>query len=457
MVRAGSFMRQGFTVGLIISGLMGFAALAADMTATIKERQALMKDMGAKMGIISGFIKESKGTPADVGVAAQVIANHAPKIPALFIEGSSLDKVKDPKTGAKPEIWTDWAKFEAAAKTLADEATKLNAVAKGGNKDEIAVQFGKVGAACSACHTPSGEDLILGARRISVCALFLPSVSQRLTLSDLLSPLAWSAEPDAKRGAYIFSAAGCQGCHTDSRNSGQIGAGGRALKTPFGIFYGPNITPDPDYGIGSWSSVDFHRALREGIRRDGSPYYPAFPYAAFTKMSDQDIDDLYAYLLTLPPVKQPSKPHELGFPWSIRTGIWVWRMLYFIPGPLSASPNRSNDYNRGRYLVEALGHCEECHTPRTSLGGLENNRAFSGSKVGPEGGKVPNITPHADGIADWSEADITTALEDGMRPDGDFIGGAMGEVIANSTSKLTPADRKAIAVYLKSLVPQPGP
>ncbi len=268
---------------------------------------------------------------------------------------------------------------------------------------------------------------------------------------------ALAAEPDVQRGSYIFSAAGCQGCHTDIENKGMVGAGGRELKTPFGSFYGPNITPDPDHGLGKWTVDDFRKALREGLRPDGSPYYPAFPYAAFTKMSDQDINDLYAYLRTIPAAAQPDKPHELGFPWNIRTGVWVWRTLYFDQGPLTDITAQSAVYNRGRYLVEALGHCGECHTPRTSLGGLDNARAYSGSTEGPEGGKVPNITPHPDGINSWSESDIVTVLESGMLPDGDFIGGAMGEVITNSTSKLTAKDREAIAIYLKSLAPYPGP
>lgn len=284
-----------------------------------------------------------------------------------------------------------------------------------------------------------------------------PSFTFCAVFFSLSALSATAAEPDAKRGAYIFSAAGCQGCHTDIANKGMIGAGGRELKTPFGNFYGPNITPDTEHGLGKWTLADFRKALREGLRPDGSPYYPAFPYAAFSKMSDQDIDDLYAYLRTLPAAAQPDKPHELGFPWNIRSGVWVWRTLYFTKGPLAEVAGQSAAYNRGRYLAEALGHCGECHTPRTSLGGLDAARAYSGNKEGPEGGKVPNITPHPQGIASWSASDILTVLESGMLPDGDFIGGAMGEVVTNSTSKLTVQDREAIAVYLKSLAPLPGP
>lgn len=146
-------VRQGFIALVTVSGLLSFAALAADVAATVKERQALMKEMGGKTGVVNAFIKESKGTAADVEAAAKTIAADAGKISALFPEGSGLDKIKDPLTGAKPEIWTDRAKFDAAAKTLADEATKLGEIAKGGNKDEIAAQFGKVGAACGTCHT----------------------------------------------------------------------------------------------------------------------------------------------------------------------------------------------------------------------------------------------------------------------------------------------------------------
>lgn len=146
-------VQRGFIALVAIGGLLGFAALAADVAATVKERQAVMKEMGGKTGVINAYIKESKGTAADVEAAAKTISADAGKIPTFFPEGSGLDKIKDPVTGAKPEIWTDRAKFEAAAKTLADEAAKLADVAKSGNKDEIAAQFGKVGAACGTCHT----------------------------------------------------------------------------------------------------------------------------------------------------------------------------------------------------------------------------------------------------------------------------------------------------------------
>jgi mono/diheme cytochrome c family protein len=264
------------------------------------------------------------------------------------------------------------------------------------------------------------------------------------------------ADPVA-RGAYIFNAAGCLGCHTDVKGGGKPLAGGRPLATPFGTFYSPNITPDPEHGIGRWSDADFIRALREGKAPDGSAYFPAFPYASFTHMTEADMLALKAYLSTREPVNQPNRPHDVGPPFGWRFLIPVWQTLYLDPGPLPPVPDRDGEWHRGRYLVEALGHCAECHTPRHFLGGLDTDRRFAGSPAGPEGKSVPNITPDPQGgIGNWSVGDITTMLEIGMMPDGDFAGGGMNEVVQNSTSKLTPEDRRAIAAYLKALPPVAG-
>jgi mono/diheme cytochrome c family protein len=268
---------------------------------------------------------------------------------------------------------------------------------------------------------------------------------------------ATAGEADAvARGAYLANAAGCATCHTDSEHGGKPYAGGLALKTPFGTFYTPNITPDPETGIGRWSKAQFLRALRQGVRPDGANYFPAFPYPSFTKISDDDVRAIYAYLFSLPAVRQVDRPHDLSFPWSWRFLVTIWKWLYFTPGPFRPAPGRSAAYNRGAYLVTALAHCGECHTPRNWLGAPEQGRFLAGAPAGPDGKTVPNITPdRKTGIGNWSEDDIVGLLTDGHTPDFDFVGGAMAEVV-KSTARLTAADRRAIAVYLKSVPAVPS-
>jgi len=263
------------------------------------------------------------------------------------------------------------------------------------------------------------------------------------------------AQEDAaaiRRGAYVFAAAGCAECHT--AKGGKPLAGGRALKTPFGTFYSPNITPDPATGIGKWSEADLKRALREGIGRDGTHFFPVFPYPSFTFMTDADIGDLYAYLKSVPPVVEANRRHEIRFPFRFRIVMLGWNRLFLKRGPFEPAANRSPAWNRGAYLVKALAHCGECHTPRNLLGQLDLDDAFSGTTEGPEGGTVPNITPDkSTGIGTWNEKDITYLLETGQKPDGDDVQDGMRAVVDSSTSKLTPEDRAAIATYLKSLAP----
>ena len=269
------------------------------------------------------------------------------------------------------------------------------------------------------------------------------------------SPLAARGADEAavQRGAYVFDAADCVGCHTDVKNNGKRLAGGRALATPFGTFYSPNITPDKETGLGTWSFADFHRALREGISQHGAHYFPVFPYPSFTGMNDQDIADLWAYLQVQEPVAQRNKRHEVTPPFSWRFLQLGWRALFFSPGPLQPVPGKDAAWNRGNYLANAVAHCGECHTPRNLLGGLEQGKAYSGNPQGPDNLKVPNITPDpASGIGKWSLAEIADLLKTGQTPDFDFVGSAMGEVV-KGTSKLTDADRAAIAVYVKSLPP----
>ncbi len=258
----------------------------------------------------------------------------------------------------------------------------------------------------------------------------------------------------AARGAYLFAAADCTSCHTDAKNHGAPLAGGRALATPFGTFYAPNITPDATTGIGDWSLADFTRALHEGKGRDGEYLFPVFPYTSFTFMADQDIADIYAFLMTQKPVAQRAKRHEVKFPFEYRQLLWFWRTLYFSPGPLAPVAGKDAEWNRGRYLAEAVVHCEECHTPRNFLGGLDQGHAFAGNPDGPDQQKAPDITPDPEtGIGKWSLDDIIGVLKNGITPDGDSVGSGMADVV-EGTGKLTDADRHAIAVYIKSLPAQ---
>jgi mono/diheme cytochrome c family protein len=275
-----------------------------------------------------------------------------------------------------------------------------------------------------------------------------------ILLLTLAGHPAWAADPAAiERGAYVFAAAGCETCHTDKKHDGAPLAGGRALATPFGTFYGRNITPDKETGIGDWSEADFKRSLREGIDDDGHYLYPVFPFTSFTGMSDRDISDLYAYLMAQKPVSQRNKRHEVKFPFGYRSLLVFWRTLFFTPGPITPIAGKSDEWNRGRYLAEAAGHCEECHTPRNFLGALDHGRAFAGNPQGPDGQKAPNITPDMDtGIGKWTLDDIETVLDSGETPDHDSVSGGMGEVV-DGTGNLTNADRHAIAVYIKSLPP----
>jgi mono/diheme cytochrome c family protein len=277
-----------------------------------------------------------------------------------------------------------------------------------------------------------------------------------------LTALAWlvTAGPvlandgDAKRGKYLFDAAGCLGCHTDAKFKGKPLAGGRRLKTPFGTYYSPNITPDEKIGIGKWTDADFIRALRLGVSPDGSHYFPVFPYPSYTGVTDRDLLDIKAYIFTTPPVSKANREHKAMPPFGSRLLLGPWKALNFTPGPFKPDPKRTQEWNRGAYLVRALGHCGECHSPRNLLGAIKPGMELAGTAQGPDGGVVPNITPDKKtGIGKWSRADLEDFLDSGMLPDGDFAGSEMGEVIDNSTSRLTRADRRAMGDYLRSIPP----
>ncbi len=284
-------------------------------------------------------------------------------------------------------------------------------------------------------------------------------LSSLLVLSALLlccgsiASVSAAATTAIERGAYLAAIGDCDGCHTDKKGGAPPLSGGRALTTPVGTFYGPNITPDAATGIGKWSEADFRRAMREGKDEDGNYLYPVFPFGSFTLMSDQDIADLYAYLMAQKPVSRDSRPHDVKPLLRWRFLLLGWRALFFRPGPLEPLAGQSADWNRGRYLAEAVAHCQECHTPRNFLGALNRSYAYAGDPHGPDGNDAPDITSDKkDGIGDWMLDDIIEILKSGMRPDGEFVGKRMADVV-DGTSKLTDADRHAVAVYIKSLEP----
>jgi len=262
---------------------------------------------------------------------------------------------------------------------------------------------------------------------------------------------AYAAE-DAKRGEYVARLGGCHACHTDPDRKDAPLAGGVELKSPYGTFRVPNITPDRETGIGGWSARDFVRAMTEGVAPDGRHYYPAFPYTSYTRMTERDLLDLKAYLDTLKPVRNAVPPHDLRFPYNLRSALVLWKWFYFKPGSYLPDPRKSASWNRGAYLVTGPGHCGECHTARNFLGATIGKYALAGTKRGLTGNRVPNITPHPkDGIGLWSAEDMVEFLKTGKVPYGDDVGSPMLEVITNNTSHWREADLKAAAEYLLSL------
>ena len=272
--------------------------------------------------------------------------------------------------------------------------------------------------------------------------------------------------PNLDNGKTMFNIGGCASCHAVPDKDPQkvdhtrLG-GGLALGSPFGTFYAPNISPDAKDGIGAWSEADFVTAMWDGTAPDGSHLFPAFPYDSYRHMQLNDVRDLFAYLKTLPPVTGKVRDHDLPFPFNIRRLVGGWKLLFLKGGPYVPDPSQSAQWNRGAYLVNGPGHCAECHSPRNLLGGIIDSERFAGGPAPDGKGWVPNITPAGlghwgeDKIA-WSEKEIASFLDDGMNPAGDFAGGGMADVVAN-TSQLSAADRAAIATYIASLPPIKGP
>lgn len=256
---------------------------------------------------------------------------------------------------------------------------------------------------------------------------------------------------DATRGQQVFWAGGCASCHAAPGTEGDarlVLSGGLRLTTAFGTFIAPNISPDPVQGIGAWSVADLDNAMRHGTSPEGDHYYPAFPFTSYANATAQDVADLRVFLATLPPSDRASEPHELSFPFNQRLLLGGWKMLYGGAGWV-VTGDLSPEETRGRYLVEGLGHCSECHTPRGMLGGRDVSRWLGGGP-NPEGkGKIPNITP---AHLDWSASDVAEYLKSGFTPDFDSAGGSMADVVTN-ISHLPDADRLAIAAYLAKVPP----
>src|SRR5579883_1468563 len=297
-------------------------------------------------------------------------------------------------------------------------------------------------------------------RRIFLGAVFIAAagfvIYWWLTATPLVIGVTEPAyTPDLANGEVVFNAGGCASCHAvpDQPDRLKLG-GGLAIPSPFGTFYAPNISPDPTDGIGRWTEAQFVNAVMRGVSPGGTHYFPAFPYTSYAHARRDDIRDLFAYLKTLAPVPGRVRDHDVPFPFNIRRNIGIWKLLFMDDRPLVQDNSRSASWNRGAYLVNGLGHCAECHSPRNWLGGIINRQRFAGGP-NPEGeGWVPNITQK--GIGEWSVKDIDYFLKTGLTPDDDSAAGAMKRIIKN-TQSLPDSDRAAMAEYLKSLAPVEGP
>ncbi len=254
---------------------------------------------------------------------------------------------------------------------------------------------------------------------------------------------------DAVHGEQVFWAAGCASCHTAPEAPAEAAlvlSGGQRFQSDFGTFLAPNISQDPEHGIGGWTLLELANALQRGVSPQGEHYFPALPYASYAKMQLQDVADLHAYMQTLPADATPSQPHELAFPFSRREAVGVWKLL-FLSDDWALAGNLTPTADRGRYIAEALAHCGECHTPRNALGGLDTSRWLGGAPNSSGQGRIPNITPAALG---WTAPDIVAYLTTGFTPEFDSVGGHMVHVVEN-LARLPESDRQAVAEYLLAL------
>lgn len=254
--------------------------------------------------------------------------------------------------------------------------------------------------------------------------------------------------PDAAHGGVVFTASGCASCHMAEGATGAdrlILAGGQAFPSQFGTFHAPNISSDPEAGIGDWSALDMWNALHHGASPDGSHYYPVLPYASYIHLEPQDVVDLHAYMTTLPADDTPSKPHDVSFPFNIRASLGGWKML-FLREDWQMDGDLTPELERGRELVEAMGHCAECHTPRNALGGLKSGSDWLSGAPNPAGrGTFPNLVE-----LNWSDADLVEYFTSGFTPEFDSAGGHMALVVEN-LAQLPEEDRAAVAAYIQAL------
>ena len=297
-----------------------------------------------------------------------------------------------------------------------------------------------VGAGAAWVMLPPRALSFAGGHPVSLAAYKGPSpvgVPPELRAADVVA-----------RGKYLTQAADCEVCHT--REGGQPFAGGRAFKSPFGVLYSPNITADGETGIGAWSDADFLRAVHQGIAKDGERLYPAFPYESYTLITDDDVLAIKAYLFSLPPVHAPAPPDGLRFPFNQRWLMGMWALFYNPNERFQPHEDRSPEWNRGAYLVEALEHCGDCHTPRNLAQAPDNRRKFGGTVI--SGWRAYNITPDPlSGIGTWSDEELADYLRSGHAAGHGSAGGPMAEEVTAASSKLTAGDLHAMATYLRTI------
>ena len=296
---------------------------------------------------------------------------------------------------------------------------------------------------------------------ITLCIALLAATAAGRSLAQAPKAKAPPRAPSATRipaqtdGEYLARAGDCIACHT--ARGGAPFAGGLEMPTPFGTLYTPNITPDPETGIGKWSADDFYRALHEGKSKDGSLLYPAFPYPSYTKISRADADAIYGYIWSITPVKKKNTPHRMQFPYNQRNLLIGWRALYFTPGQYRNNPAESAELNRGAYLVQGLGHCDACHTSRNMLGATVKDKELAGGLIPLQDWYAPSLTSNREaGLGQWDTADVVSLLNAGISNRG-VVFGPMAQVVHDSLQYLTEADTHAMAVYLKSLATTGAP
>jgi mono/diheme cytochrome c family protein len=291
---------------------------------------------------------------------------------------------------------------------------------------------------------------------VALCAVVAWFLSAPSPAYDASQAASLEQGGDAERGKLVFAAGGCASCHMTPGQADRTKlGGGERLGSPFGAFIAPNISPHPTDGIGRWRAVDLANAMVSGVSPQGEHYYPAFPYTSYHLATAEDIRDLMAFLRTLEPVAGKAPPHELPFPFTIRRALGLWKLLFFDTSRFAPDSSKSEAWNRGRYLVDGLGHCAECHSGRNILGGIKPSQRYAGGPD-PEGkGYVPNLTPDKTGLADWSAKDVAELLKSGFTPAYDSVGGTMASVVKNM-SQLSDEDRQAIGEYIKSLPALPA-